>query len=214
MTLFAFNEKSRPRREGSNFNPLVLIFINPRIYSVQAHFFQVYLVRSRVQYCSKPRHCIGAVQADWGPLSVVVWPIRFGQSGAFQIKVNHHWYLTDPSRLTLPWLAKELIVEWVGFPESRMNLRETGPFAWYAFIQPSPLHRRFSCSGDQWRLQMKQCAERIKERYPNAYTPWTVEELDFLEREFRAGLSLWQLSDRLGRQPGAVKKRLERLGLI
>lgn len=105
-------------------------------------------------------------------------------------------------------------MEWVGFPESRMNLRDTGPFAWHAFIQPSPLHRRFSCSGDQWRLQMKQCAERIKERYPNAYTPWTVEELGFLEREFRAGLSLWQLSDRLGRQPGAVKKRLERLGLI
>lgn len=64
-----------------------------------------------------------------------------------------------------------------------------------------------------WK-QTRHCLKRIKERYPKAYTPWTDDEQDILRREYMAGLSIWQLSDRLDRQPGSIKKQLVRLGLI
>ncbi len=60
-------------------------------------------------------------------------------------------------------------------------------------------------------------AERVAEmrkKYPNAYMPWNEAEDDALTIQFNNGISQKQLSKDFGRQPGSIRARLEKLGLI
>ena len=60
---------------------------------------------------------------------------------------------------------------------------------------------------------LKLRAEQVKSRYGNAYGKWSWEEELTLLKGYRAGLSVSQLARQLQRQPGAIRFRLERLGL-
>ena len=53
----------------------------------------------------------------------------------------------------------------------------------------------------------------IRKTHPRAYEPWTESEEGELERLSAAGLSIAELAARLGRQPGGIQSRLNRLGL-
>ncbi len=54
--------------------------------------------------------------------------------------------------------------------------------------------------------------DEIRQIYPRAYEPWTAEEERELERLRGAGLGIPELATRLGRQPGAIESRLNRIG--
>ena len=54
----------------------------------------------------------------------------------------------------------------------------------------------------------------IGKRYPRAYEKWTEEENKDLENEFRKGRSVMKLAELFQRQPGAIRSRLNTLGLI
>lgn len=56
--------------------------------------------------------------------------------------------------------------------------------------------------------------ERTRERHANAYRPWGAEDEAALERLILEELSIEEIASRLGRQPGAVYRRLVKLGLI
>jgi len=56
--------------------------------------------------------------------------------------------------------------------------------------------------------------EEKRQEHRRAYLPWTVAEEERLRIGFISrGYSIEQLSARLGRNPGAIRSRLERLGL-
>ena len=55
--------------------------------------------------------------------------------------------------------------------------------------------------------------DKIRDKYPRAYRPWPPREDNQLADMFKRGLSLDVMSNQLGRQPGAVRIRLEKLEL-
>ena len=56
--------------------------------------------------------------------------------------------------------------------------------------------------------------DAIRTTHPQAYKPWTDEEEDELTRLYHAGCSTMDMAARLGRQPGGIRSRLNRLGLF
>ncbi len=51
---------------------------------------------------------------------------------------------------------------------------------------------------------------KMRETYPNAYTPWKKTDDAKLKELFEAGIGLKDLTDRFGRQPGSIRKRLQK----
>jgi len=54
--------------------------------------------------------------------------------------------------------------------------------------------------------------EEIRRQYPNAYRPWTAETDTELLTAHRAGHDVATLADTFGRQPSAIRSRLNHLG--
>ena len=50
----------------------------------------------------------------------------------------------------------------------------------------------------------------MRETYPNAYRPWSVADDERLQKLFKNGASLKELTTQFGRHPGSIKKRLEK----
>jgi hypothetical protein len=66
-----------------------------------------------------------------------------------------------------------------------------------------------------WRIsRVSREISEIKNEYPRAYEKWEKEEDEKLEYGFNEGLKIEELSGILGRQPSAIKSRLEKLGLL
>ena len=51
---------------------------------------------------------------------------------------------------------------------------------------------------------------KMRETYPKAYMPWEHEDDAMLKQEFQNGLSITELSDKLGRHEGSIKMRLQK----
>jgi ATP-dependent exoDNAse (exonuclease V) alpha subunit len=56
--------------------------------------------------------------------------------------------------------------------------------------------------------------DKIREKHPNAYRPWSKEEDESLKEKFLAGEQGKALAEAFGRKPNAIKMRLIKLGLI
>jgi DNA helicase-4 len=56
--------------------------------------------------------------------------------------------------------------------------------------------------------------DEIKKEFPNAYEPWKEEEEKILKEGFQNGVSIKDLVNELKRQPGAIRARLIKVGLI
>ena len=54
---------------------------------------------------------------------------------------------------------------------------------------------------------------RVRETHPHAFEPWSAREDDELVTEFRAGATVAALARAFGRPPGAIRMRLEKLGV-
>ena len=55
---------------------------------------------------------------------------------------------------------------------------------------------------------------KIKENYPNAYEPWTSEADNKLKILYSEGKQTKELCDIFGRQPGGIRSRLKKIGLV
>ena len=55
--------------------------------------------------------------------------------------------------------------------------------------------------------------EDIRQNYPNAYRPWEEDEDKNLTDHYTAGQSIKEIAATLGRQKGAIRSRLAKLGL-
>lgn len=55
---------------------------------------------------------------------------------------------------------------------------------------------------------------RLREKYPRAYAPWKTDEEARLIELYRAGACIARIAEIHERQPGAVRSRLQKLGLI
>jgi hypothetical protein len=56
--------------------------------------------------------------------------------------------------------------------------------------------------------------EKMREKHPNAYRPWSKEDDARLTELFRANATVSALVKEFGRQRGAINARLIRLGLV
>ena len=54
----------------------------------------------------------------------------------------------------------------------------------------------------------------IRQQYPNAYQPWSDDDELCLANLYASGTDLDKLSHIFGRQPGGIRSRLKKLGLI
>lgn len=55
--------------------------------------------------------------------------------------------------------------------------------------------------------------DKLRDKYPRAYRPWSPREDNQLAEMLKRGLSLNEMSKQLGRQPGAIRIRIEKLEL-
>ena len=56
--------------------------------------------------------------------------------------------------------------------------------------------------------------EKIRQQYPRAYEKWLDEEETYVKNKYAEGFSIEELAELLHRQPGAIRSRLLRLGLL
>jgi hypothetical protein len=56
--------------------------------------------------------------------------------------------------------------------------------------------------------------ERLREKYPNAYRPWSAELDATLTQFFQAEMGLAEIGQEMGRRRGSIRARLIKLGLI
>jgi hypothetical protein len=54
----------------------------------------------------------------------------------------------------------------------------------------------------------------IREEHPRAYEAWSSDEDDRLRHLFRSGMAVQDVATTLQRQPGAIRSRLAKLGLV
>jgi hypothetical protein len=52
------------------------------------------------------------------------------------------------------------------------------------------------------------------ERHPRAYEPWTDDEDRSLANLFRSGVTVARIAGQLGRNRGAIRSRLVKMGLV
>lgn len=57
----------------------------------------------------------------------------------------------------------------------------------------------------------KERLEKIRKKHPNAYTPWTAEDDQRLLQLYAANVGVPELARRFGRQPSAIRARLEKV---
>ena len=55
--------------------------------------------------------------------------------------------------------------------------------------------------------------DQIRQKYPNAYEKWSAEEDGRLRQQHDLGRNISKLAELFGRQPGAIRSRLTKLGL-
>lgn len=56
--------------------------------------------------------------------------------------------------------------------------------------------------------------DELRRNHPNAYLAWTPEQEDQLRSRYAAGATIAELAGELGRQPGGIEARLEKLELL
>jgi hypothetical protein len=55
--------------------------------------------------------------------------------------------------------------------------------------------------------------KELQENFPKAWEPWKPEDDRELEALVAVGTSILNMAEAFGRQPGAIRKRIEKLGL-
>lgn len=56
--------------------------------------------------------------------------------------------------------------------------------------------------------------EKIRQKYPRAYVKWSQDEDENLKKEYASCQEIGELAQRFQRQPGAIRSRLQKLGLM
>lgn len=54
---------------------------------------------------------------------------------------------------------------------------------------------------------------KMKEKYENAYVPWTTEDENLLNKYYSQGLTVLEIAKLLGRNEGAIISRMKKLGI-
>jgi ATP-dependent DNA helicase PIF1 len=70
----------------------------------------------------------------------------------------------------------------------------------------NPPKKKKATSATGWNEKL----EKMRETYPNAYRPWSAADDERLQKLFKKKTNLSELSEKFGRHPGSIKKRLEK----
>jgi AraC-like DNA-binding protein len=118
------------------------------------------------------------------------------------------WLELEPEARTRDHLRQELhrLFEYV-LSEGKASRNK------FAVSFPRPRKEKATKDAKQPSAYAERLA-RMREKYPNAFKKWRVQDDLRLQELFSAGNSIQQLAEHLQRQPGAVHIRLTKLGLI
>jgi len=82
----------------------------------------------------------------------------------------------------------------------------------------SEKRKKFGTKSKKGSLDTKKTGEspiaKLREKHPKAYAPWTGDDDRILSAMHEEGATTAELCDRFGRQPGSIRSRLRKLGLI
>jgi DNA-directed RNA polymerase specialized sigma24 family protein len=68
--------------------------------------------------------------------------------------------------------------------------------------------------GQSEQRQKTYSVEEARKQYPRAYEPWNAEEDEQLRLQYNQQASIDEIATEFQRQPGAIKSRLKKLGLL
>lgn len=71
---------------------------------------------------------------------------------------------------------------------------------------PEPTKTKKSGGSASWQEKIA----KMRETYPKAYMPWEKSDDDTLKQDFQNGISIKELSQKLGRHEGSIKMRLQK----
>jgi len=97
-----------------------------------------------------------------------------------------------------------IYAEWATADIRSIEWRKTGLSVQHEASLPE---RGAAVGSVEWR-------ESIKKRYPRAYLPWSPEEDDNLRAEYSKGQTVGEMCSNHQRQPGGIRSRLVKLGLV
>ncbi len=70
---------------------------------------------------------------------------------------------------------------------------------------PEPVKKK-SSGGSSWQEKI----DKMRETHPKAYMPWEDSDDDVLKQDFHNGVTIEEMSQKLGRHEGSIKMRLQK----
>ena len=68
--------------------------------------------------------------------------------------------------------------------------------------------------GTEKQKSYQQMVNEIREKYPNAYTPWTKKDDELLLLLYKKGVKRKEIAQKFKRRPSAIYSRLKKLGVF
>ena len=123
-----------------------------------------------------------------------------------RVKNLHNLYLSGINRMALQISADAQSID------EQLRARAASDVKKFAHLEAKattrtsePVKKTTASSG--WSDKIA----KMRETYPNAYKPWQPSDDTILKQEFQNGLSVKELSDKLGRHEGSILMRLQKL---
>jgi ATP-dependent DNA helicase PIF1 len=95
----------------------------------------------------------------------------------------------------------------------RLSSEAASAFGKLSVSELQEMHRNFIRASGGQVVSKGYSVQALREKYPNAYRPWQQNEDEILTESWRGKATTKSLAELLGRQPGAIRSRLRKLGL-
>ncbi len=125
-----------------------------------------------------------------------------------RVKNLENLYLAGINRMALRVSEDAMVINEQLLAKSEMDAEKFVHLAKSAEKRASKpeVTKRKKASGSAWSEKIA----KMRETYPKAYMPWEKSDDDTLKQEFQNGVSVKQLSKKLGRHEGSIKMRLQK----
>jgi ATP-dependent exoDNAse (exonuclease V) alpha subunit len=124
-----------------------------------------------------------------------------------RVKNLSNLYLTGINRTALTISQDALSID------ETLRARTVADAAKFAHLQEMakkrkdmPVNKTKQASSGSWQDKIA----KMRETYPNAYMPWEKQDDETLKLDFQNGITIEELSKKLGRHTGSIHKRLQK----
>jgi hypothetical protein len=93
-------------------------------------------------------------------------------------------------------------------------IQDALPKFWCIYVEYEEDVQELQSNEESKTISGSRTLENIRRRYPRAYEKWTEEDDVRLRIEYGKGSGIQPLSEMFQRQPGSVRSRLRKLGIL